>query len=137
MSLSNATAAPRGRILVVEDDPDAAVFAVHVLTKLGRFHVTCTPDPVAALELARRETWDLVITDLELPGMSGTDMLAVLRRTSPGLPSMILTAQAHLIPQLAGEADKAFAKPVSAAALVESAEALVGRHRDASADKRP
>ncbi len=35
----------QGRILVVEDDPDAALFLVHVLTKRGRFHVTYTPDP--------------------------------------------------------------------------------------------
>ena len=122
-----------GRILVVEDDSDTAFFIVHVLTKLGPFDVTHTRDPAAALDLLRTGIWDLVITDLELPGMSGADMAGILRRDSPGLPVVILTAQVHLIPGLTGAADEVLAKPVPAITLVEIARSLISGHRGTSA----
>ena len=43
------TAGPAGRILIVEDDPEAASFIIQVLGVRGNFDVTHTSDPVAAL----------------------------------------------------------------------------------------
>ncbi len=75
-----------GRILVVEDDPEAALFAVHVLANRGHFDVTHTADPAVALRLAVTEHWDLVLTDVQLPGMSGLELLDALRQVAPALP---------------------------------------------------
>jgi DNA-binding response OmpR family regulator len=86
--------ASRGRILVVEDDPDIAFFVTYVLTCRGRFDVTHTADPAAALALAVAEAWDLVLTDLDLPVMSGCELIAALRRAAPGLRVVLLTAVA-------------------------------------------
>jgi CheY-like chemotaxis protein len=86
-------APPRRRILLVEDDPDAALFATHVLTRRGGFEVTHTSDPVVALALAAEQSWDLVLTDLDLPNMSGLEMLAVLRQMVPTLPVVLCTAK--------------------------------------------
>ena len=61
----------RGRILLVEDDPEAALFAVTVLAKRGQFTVTHTADPAVALQLVAAGQWDLVFTDVEMPGMNG------------------------------------------------------------------
>src|ERR1700722_19939901 len=72
---TGGTAVARGRVLLVEDDPEAAEFFRHTLTVRGRFQVTHTPDPAAALALAAGAPWDLIITDLNLPGMSGLDLL--------------------------------------------------------------
>jgi|SRR5450756_2689671 len=80
------------RILLVEDDPDAALFATHVLTRRGGFEVTHTSDPVVALALAAEQPWDFVLTDLDLPTMSGLEMLAALRQMMPGLPVVLITA---------------------------------------------
>jgi two-component system OmpR family response regulator len=85
--------ATRRRILLVEDDPDAALFATHVLTRRGGFDVTHTADPVVALALAAEQSWDFVLTDLDLPTMSGLEMLAVLRQMVPGLPVVLVTAE--------------------------------------------
>jgi len=84
--------APRRRILLVEDDPDAALFATHILTRRGGFEVTHTSDPVAALALASEQSWDLVLTDLNLPNMSGLELLGTLRQMLPGLPIVLCTA---------------------------------------------
>ena len=83
----------RRRILLVEDDPDAALYATHILTRRGGCEVTHTSDPVAALALAAEQSWDLVLTDLNLPNMSGLEMLAALRRMRPGLPIVLYTAE--------------------------------------------
>jgi two-component system, NtrC family, response regulator HydG len=85
--------AVRRRILVIEDDQDTALFLTHVLESRGQFEVTHTPDPAAALALVVDEPWDLVITDLELPGMSGLELIGALRRLLPRLPVMMVTAR--------------------------------------------
>jgi CheY-like chemotaxis protein len=79
----------------VEDDPEAALFAVHVLANRGRFEVTHTADPAVALRLAASERWDLVLADLELPGMTGLELIDALRRVAPAVPVAVVTAHAY------------------------------------------
>ena len=80
---SSSTGGARGRILVVEDDPEAALFVVHVLGNRGGFEVTHTADPAVALGLAADEHWDLLVTDLDMPGMSGLELIGSLRQVAP------------------------------------------------------
>lgn len=85
-------AASRGRVLVVEDDQDTAFFLSHVLDRRGQFEVTHTADPVDALAFVAESAWDLVITDLDLPVMSGLELIGALRFLSPTLPVLLITA---------------------------------------------
>ena len=127
--MTTADRARRGRILLVEDDREAAYFAVYVLTTMGRFDVIHTADPRVALHWARSERWDLVLTDVDLPGMTGLELLVALRRSAPALPVAVITAQAAGGPgsDLARRrADAFLQKPVPAAQLVAVAEALIG-----------
>ena len=118
----------RGRILLVEDDPEAALFAVTVLAKRGNFEVTHTADPAIALELAAAQCWDLVVTDVEMPGMSGLELLDALRRIAPALPVAVLTAHVQLgTAALIGRADEFLTKPVRVDQLLATATALIGR----------
>lgn len=114
---------PRGRVLLVEDDPDAAQFFTQVLARRGGFDVTHTADPCAALDLALLGRWDLVVTDLDLPGMTGADLLAALRAAAPGLPVILVTAQD---PALLPAGLPALPKPVRPAHLVTTAATLIG-----------
>ena len=91
---NTAPATGRGRILVVEDDPTAARFAAYVLGERGGFDVTHVTDPVVAIQRVADEHWDLVLADLDLPHMSGLDLLASVRRIAPGLPVVMTTAMA-------------------------------------------
>jgi DNA-binding response OmpR family regulator len=119
-----------GRILVVEDDPEAALFAVHVLANRGHFDVTHTPDPAVALRLAVTEHWDLVLTDIELPGMSGLELLDALRVVAPALPVAVVTAHAPAgmtqAVRLSG-ADEYLEKPLRIDQLLATATALISR----------
>jgi CheY-like chemotaxis protein len=122
----------RGRILLVEDDPEAALFAVHVLTKRAQFDVTHTADPAVALELAAGEQWDLVLTDLELPGMTGLELLHALRQAAPALPVAVVTAN---VPTgttheaLLSEADSYLSKPLRIDQLISTATDLIRNGR--------
>ena len=78
-------------ILVVEDEPKISKLAQDYLERSG-FRVTTAPDGVKALEAARRESPDLVVLDLNLPGMDGLDVCRELRRTS-NVPIIMLTAR--------------------------------------------
>jgi DNA-binding response OmpR family regulator len=125
-----AAAAPEatGRILVVEDDPAAARFAVYVLGERGGFEIIHLTDPVVAIERVQCERWDLVLADLDLPHMSGLDLLASVRRIAPRLPVLLTTATAMdpaAIRALCDHADAFLCKPIRARRLIDVATALI------------
>jgi DNA-binding NarL/FixJ family response regulator len=53
-------------------------------------------DGDAALESAERHTWDLVVLDVSLPGLSGLDTLALMREDNPNLPIIMLSLHTGL-----------------------------------------
>jgi LmbE family N-acetylglucosaminyl deacetylase/CheY-like chemotaxis protein len=131
---SGAPAPPAARILIVEDDLESADYLLHVLGTRGGFEVTHTPDPAIALARARAENWDLVITDVEMPGMTGIELLEQLREIAPQLPVAVVTAHPsvdYAIRALRNSADEFLEKPVRPAQLIASATALVAKGREA------
>ncbi|HWG60243.1 MAG TPA: response regulator [Streptosporangiaceae bacterium] len=121
-----------GRVLVVEDDPEVAAFVTYVLRKRGGFDVTHTAEPVAALERIRAQPWDLVLTDVEMPGMTGIQLLETLREVNPDLPVVVMTGHASLdtaVGALRSRADEFLTKPVPPDVLVAIAADLVGKYR--------
>jgi two-component system cell cycle sensor histidine kinase/response regulator CckA len=126
-----------GRILLVEDDPDAAMFFRHVLTARGGYEVTHTADPVVALSLATREPWDLLLTDLHLPGMTGLELLSAVRSARPALPVMMVSAHDPALLHLpCGFPDALLHKPVPAGHLLSTAATLLARRRTALPESR-
>jgi two-component system, NtrC family, response regulator HydG len=116
------------RILLIENDPDAALYAAHVLGTRGGFEVTHAADAPTALRLAGERPWDLVLTDLELPGTTGLELIHALRRLQPAVPILVLTAQLitdSTAAALRGVASAVLEKPVRAGLLVETAAGLV------------
>jgi two-component system response regulator HydG len=131
---SRDSAAAAGRILIVEDDPEAARFAIHVLGTKGGFDVTHTPDPAIALKRVGSETWDLVLTDVEMPGMTGIELLEAVRRISPDLPVAVITAHPSIdtaVLALRNRADEFLEKPVPPSRLISAVTALVDKARAA------
>jgi LmbE family N-acetylglucosaminyl deacetylase/ActR/RegA family two-component response regulator len=121
-----------GRILLVEDDPDTARFIVHVLRDRAGFAVEHAPSPAAALPRIGPERWDLVITDIEMPGMTGIELLETLRRQAPALPVAVITAHLtveHTLGALRGRADEFLSKPLRPDALISAVTALISRGR--------
>jgi len=79
------------RALVVEDDADLREFLVHILEHRG---VECTDagDAETALELAVAGRFDILVTDIKLPGIDGIELRRRLIELVPGLPAVAVTA---------------------------------------------
>ena len=128
------TAAGRGRILVVEDDPVSAAYVTHVLRRRGGFTVTHAADPQDALRQATAANWDLVLTDVEMPGMTGIELLGQLRDRAPQLPVAVLTAHPsvdYAVQALRNSADEFLEKPIQPDRLVAVVAGLVAKGRAA------
>jgi DNA-binding response OmpR family regulator len=114
---------------MVEDDPDHAFFVLEVLQRRGGFEVVHVSDPTEALRRAR-EPWDLVLTDVELPGMTGLEMLESVRQVAPDLPVAVLTAHAtisNVVTALRSRADEFLQKPLMPDRLIGTVAALVDK----------
>jgi DNA-binding response OmpR family regulator len=118
-------------ILVAEDDRDIADLIAHYIRKAG-----WEPDVVTsgneALAEARRQTVDLMILDVMLPGMSGLEVCRALRadRATAAIPIIMLTARAEEADRVIGleiGADDYVAKPFSPNELVARIKALMRR----------
>jgi two-component system, NtrC family, response regulator HydG len=133
MSSDDRYGAP-GRILVVEDDLVSGRFLSGLLGGRGGFDVTHTADPAVALQQASSEIWDLVLTDVEMPGMTGLELLQALRRVAPDLPVAVLTSHASLdnvVGALRSHADEFLQKSLPPDQLLASVGSLVAKGRAA------
>ena len=121
------------RILVAEDDRDIADLIAHYLRKQGwEPHVVSTGDEAVAY--ARRQSIDLVVLDLMMPGLSGLEVCRLLRsdKTTEALPIMMVTARAEEADRIVGlniGADDYLAKPFSPNELVARVRALIRRSK--------
>ena len=88
----NREAQERGalRILLVDDEELIRSVLTEVLQAEG-YEIVTASDGEAALELLRREPFDLVITDLVMPGVSGSEVLEVAKRADPSRPVVVMT----------------------------------------------
>ena len=121
----------RRRLLIVEDDPTLRQALTFNLTREG-YEVTSAADGEAALEAARSDRLDLVLLDVMLPGMSGVEVLRVLRREGITTPVIILSAKGDEIDRVVGlqvGADDYVAKPFSRPELLARIEAVLRRQR--------
>jgi DNA-binding NtrC family response regulator len=79
------------KILVVDDEPDMLKLLEMVLTS---YNLTTTNNPIEALELAKKGGYDVVITDLKMPGLDGIELLKSIRQFDENIPIIIITAYA-------------------------------------------
>ena len=80
----------RSRVLVVGDEPSIRDLLSQTLT-LVEYDVDVAPDGAEALERMRLFNYDLLITDLRMPGMDGLTFIAEARRLHASLPVIIIT----------------------------------------------
>ncbi|KAF0194674.1 MAG: hypothetical protein FD166_3395 [Bacteroidetes bacterium] len=79
------------KILAIDDDSIIRTLLTNILTKAG-YEVVTASDGESGLELAATTNPDLVVTDFQMPGLTGLDVVTELQKTQPGLPVILLTA---------------------------------------------
>jgi DNA-binding NtrC family response regulator len=79
------------RILIVDDEGSLLVTLVANL-ELEGFDVVGAPDASSALRLVGEEHFDLVLTDIRMPGMSGLELFRAIRSMRPDMPVILMTA---------------------------------------------
>lgn len=117
-------------ILVIDDEPRIVKLARDYLEK-GGYQVLTAGDGSAALMLAQQQKPDLVVLDLNLPGMDGLEVCKQLRRTSD-VPIIMLTARVEETDRLIGlelGADDYVVKPFSPRELVARVKVILRRAR--------
>jgi two-component system copper resistance phosphate regulon response regulator CusR len=117
------------RILLVEDEEKVAAVVTRAL-QAERFAVDTAREGREGLELATQNPYDLVILDLMLPGLDGTELIRRLRRTNTEVPVLVLTARdgvSDKITNFEAGADDYLTKPFAFAELVVRVKALLRR----------
>ena len=125
------TSPNRARILVVDDEANILEALDKVLSKEGH-EVATAPNGRAALELLRRQPFDVMITDLRMPGMTGEDLLKAAKTLTPEVEVVVMTAYGTV--ENAVEAMKLgaydfIAKPLKRAAIVAAVRKALDKAR--------
>ncbi len=118
------------RVLLVEDDIDQAQLLVRWLESTGRYHVAHAASGSEAQALIRGGEWHIVVSDIELPGMSGLDLLRISKEALPYTPTLLITAHesiAYALDAIRGRADDFLIKPLVRAPFLEKVAALVDK----------
>ncbi|HEX8486043.1 PAS domain S-box protein [Sphingomonas sp.] len=106
------------RVLVVEDNADVGEFATSMLQDLG-YETTWAADAHAALDLLARDElhFDVVFTDVIMPGMSGIELGEEIRRRYPGLPVVLTSGYSHILAENGRHGFDLLQKPYSVEAM--------------------
>ena len=123
------------RVLIVEDEESFADPLAYLLRKEG-FETSVAGTGAAALDDFERHGADIVLLDLMLPGMSGTDVCKALRQRS-SVPVIMVTARDAEIDKVVGlelGADDYVTKPYSARELIARVRAVLRRGQDGEGD---
>ena len=86
---------PKARVMIVEDDGELREALVTTL-EVARYGVQEAESAEQALEKLSTTPVDLVVSDVNMPGMSGLDLLAEMQRRHPGTPVLLMTAYGQI-----------------------------------------
>lgn len=131
------------RILVVEDVPSQQKLLVKVLTKSGH-SVAAADSGLEAVDLVEREPFDIVLMDVQMPGMNGLDAIRAIRarESFTGAHVPIVAVTAHV---LSGDAEQCYAsgadaylpKPINLVDLTSILNVVMGSDASGTSDRRP
>ncbi|KPQ02437.1 sigma-54 dependent transcriptional regulator [Marinobacter sp. HL-58] len=127
----------KAQILIVEDDHDLREALVTTL-ELAKFRVREAANAEQALSRLAESPVDMVVSDVNMPGMSGHELLHEVQRLYPGLPTMLITAYgqiSHAVSAMQAGAIDYLVKPFEPAVLVDAVSKVVGGGRQKSNDQ--
>jgi len=116
------------RILVVEDDSSARE-SIILLLRIDRHIVTEAKDGNEALDLLSRQSFDLVLLDYAMPGMQGWEVALNIKRITPALPILMVTAYLEKLSGIDTPVDAVLGKPFAMDELRTAIAKLVCQER--------
>ena len=131
MTINLITCFTNMKILVIEDDKRVAGLIERGLSEQG-FNVTLAYDGLSGKKLALENSYDLVITDIIMPGPDGIDLCREIRQKDPDIPIIMLTALGTTDDKVEGfdaGADDYLVKPFEMRELLARINALLKRNR--------
>jgi signal transduction histidine kinase/CheY-like chemotaxis protein len=109
-----------GRVLIVEDNADVRSFATDLLRDLG-YQPEVAPSAQAALDLLDAgATFDVIFSDVVMPGISGIEFAQMMRQRLPGLPIVLTSGYSHIIVEEGRHGFPLLQKPYSADAVARA-----------------
>lgn len=119
-----------GKVLLIEDNPLNMELAVDLL-ELGGYEVLTATTAEEGIELAQKETPDLILMDISLPGMDGLEATRILKKDKKVKDVPIVAMSAHA---MTGDKEKAMeagcvgyiTKPIDTKSLVERVKEFMG-----------
>jgi PAS domain S-box-containing protein len=124
-----------GRVLLVEDAVDLRELTHRLLADAG-FDVVVATSPAKALDIGRGEAiqgFDLLVSDVIMPGMSGTELSDRLRELRPDLPVLLVSGHtAEIVAGATAHGAGFLAKPFTPDELLEAVDAVMVRSRSRS-----
>jgi CheY-like chemotaxis protein len=102
------------RVLIVDDQEPNVLLLEEMLREAGYARATSTMDPRAVVGLHREHRYDLILLDLQMPGLDGFQVMEALKTIEPDgyLPVLVITAQpAHKLQALQAGAKDFVSKP--------------------------
>jgi DNA-binding response OmpR family regulator len=120
------------RVLIVEDDDELRFLLVEALDDLG-YSVTGAEHSAAALEVAQRSQFDLIITDVRMEGLDGLELLLALRDSQPSARSIVITGYASTdapVRAIKAHAEDYLHKPFTIKALTAAIRRVLGAEHE-------
>jgi DNA-binding NtrC family response regulator len=120
----------RAQVLVVDDKESVLELMASILGEV--YEVTTTPDPLAAVSFLEQRPFDVVLTDVRMPGMSGFDLLTAARRCGADASVVMMTGFASIPDAVGAIRSGAFdyvAKPLEADEIALVVARAVEHHR--------
>jgi PAS domain S-box-containing protein len=109
-----------GKVLIVEDNADVRGFAADLLHDLG-FDAEVAESGAAALErLAGGASYDVIFSDVVMPGMNGIQLAKAIRERSPNMPIVLTSGYSHVLVEEGRHGFPLLQKPYSAEAVVRA-----------------
>ena len=119
--MSDAAAILKGKVLIVDDLPANVLLLKRMLSGAGYTAVASTLDPHAVRALHEQNRYDLIVLDLQMPGMDGFEVMAGLNDIEKDgyLPVLVITAQPdHKLRALKSGAKDFISKPFDVAEVL-------------------
>jgi len=118
----------KAQVLLVEDNLTDATLIRTILEKDGDIHVTLAQDGIRGCQLVENRRWALVVTDFNLPGRDGIEVILTCKAQQPTTP--IITTSGYSAPAyrdgaLRGGANDFLVKPINPEELIRSARGLL------------